>query len=544
LSSRSEPKDLVEHSNCFLHPGFPQHISPNKLSDRSTYLRLSFSISISSQTLFFLFFGIPKRFVLWNADSGTTIHAFSQVVTTKTSKMAAVLGRASRTFLILAAVVLCVGRYLQRTSQEQLRLALKRNNDQEKKFTNKAKTKAKANSKQTTPVSTSISDISRVSAPGISAPVFAADAPVPCNLGAAYPIANATMACAIFYPARFFAAASAAASASDDSVQFYESSYSGNRPVFDIEGTPVIHLERNNNIQPEHTVGVPKSITYLHNRKVGGSTMHAAFRLNKKNYNGSGSLALHVTLSWKMRNEMGMAAYHEAWNSKLSEIVASQRHNNATASETASSSSSSPAAVVFTFVRCPVQRFLSAVGQLLSARHRFERHFGSCDLDPNENPTIATTTATATATSSDSAMESLHHTMDDTRRLLQCTLDILEKSVQENGPSSFLDVHLEPQVYQMRKSVNSVDVGILILDLSHISSVLSILRPRSANLHKRSSTSTKYTGGHDLSSTGTAGGADGAGVLLSDELVQQICRIYAVDVQMLQLTSVSPTLCV
>jgi hypothetical protein len=407
------------------------------------------------------------------------------------------LGRASRTFLILVAVVLCVGRYLQR-SQEQL--ALK--NEQEKRNKTKAKT-----------------------APSAVSPRLAfVDAPVACNLGAAYPIANAT-ACAIFYPARFFAAAAAES-------DFYEISFISNLPVFEIEGTPVIHLERNQQHRNANAVGVPESITYLHNRKVGGSTMHSAFRLNKKNFNGS--LALHVALSWKMRHQMGMAAYHEAWNGKLSKIVASQQHNsnmnmgnaNATASETASSSSSP--AVVFTFVRCPVHRFLSAVGQLLSARHRFERHFGSCDPNPNQT--------TATTTTSSDTVESLHN-IDDTRRLLQCTLDILEKSVQTNGPSSFLDVHLDPQVYQMRTSVNDKDVGILVLDLKHISNVLSILRPRSANLHKRSSTSKTYTGGYDLS-------AAVDGVLLTDELVQQICNIYAVDVQMLQLTSVCPTLCV
>jgi hypothetical protein len=407
------------------------------------------------------------------------------------------LGRASRTFLMLVAVVLCVGRYLQ-GSQKQL--ALK--NEQEKR----KKTKAKS------PVSASVSRVS----PRIAF----VDAPVACNLGAAYPIANAT-ACAIFYPARFFAAAAAES-------DFYEIKYTGNRPVFEIEGTPVIHLERNQQHRNANAVGVPESITYLHNRKVGGSTMHSAFRLNKKNFNGS--LALHVALSWKMRHQMGMSAYHEAWNGKLSNIVASQQHNmnmgSATASETASSSSP---AVVFTFVRCPVQRFLSAVGQLLSARHRFERHFGSCDPNP--------TTTTATTTTSSDTVESLH-TLDDTRRLLQCTLDILEKSVQVNGPSSFLDVHLEPQVYQMRTSINSMDVGILVLDLKHISNVLSILRPRSASLHKRSSTSKTYTGGYDLSMDTVDG------VLLTDELVQQICNIYAVDVQMLQLTSVSPTLCV
>jgi hypothetical protein len=411
------------------------------------------------------------------------------LVHASTTEMA--LGRAGSTFLILAAIVLCVGRYLK-SLEEQLAVGSLKNEQSKRK-----KTMTHSNS------------VSRVS-PSIAF----VDTPVACNLGAAYPIPNAT-ACAIFYPARFFEAASQS--------DFYESSFIGNRPVFEIEGNPVIHLERNkyrntnahagngnNNDKRMYSLGVPESITYLHNRKVGGSTMHSAFRLNKAN----SSLGLHVTLSWKMRNQMGLPVYHEAWNGKLSEIAASQ-HNEA--SET---SSSSPA-VVFTFVRCPVQRFLSAVGQLLSARHRFDRHFYSCDPDQTE-----------TTSTSDTVVE--RQSLVDTQRLLQCTLGILEKSVQANGPSSFMDVHLEPQVYQIRTGVNSMDVGIMILDLKHISSVLSILRPRSANLHKRSSTSKKYTGGYDLSTAG----------VVTDELVQQICRIYAVDVQMLQLASVSPTLCI
>jgi hypothetical protein len=323
-----------------------------------------------------------------------------------------------------------------------------------------------------------------------------------CNLGATYPIPNATT-CALFYPARFFAAAATES-------EFYESSFTGNRQIFESEGNPVISMERNKDAVDNN--GVPESITYLHNRKVGGSTMHWAFR--KREETDSLGLELHVALAWRMRNEMGIAAYHEAWNRKLQMIVASQQHAMANTNNDATTSMAP--AVVFTFVRCPVQRFLSAVGQLLSARHRFQRHFASC-LEPKKDQTESVTAAS----------------LFDTQIMLKCTLEILEESVQANGPGSFFDVHLEPQAFQMRTGVVDMDVGILILDLAHISNVLSVIRPSSSTIHRRPSTRKEYTGGYDLSAE-----------VLTEELVHQICRIYAMDVQVLQLSSVAPIMCV
>jgi len=181
--------------------------------------------------------------------------------------------------------------------------------------------------------------------------------PTTCQLGAAFPILNASSGCAMFYPAQFF---------SNDTVDTirYERGFRRNRATFKVDGNPVIHLKRDDDATEQ---GIPESTSYLHIRKVGGSTMHYAFRKTKES-SSSSLKGLHLALSWKMRNhQMGQIAYQRAWDEQVRHIMESQH--------AATTRDSTAPPVVFTYVRCPVERFLSATAQILKNPSRYQRWY-------------------------------------------------------------------------------------------------------------------------------------------------------------------------
>jgi hypothetical protein len=130
-------------------------------------------------------------------------------------------------------------------------------------------------------------------------------------------------------------------------------------------------------------MGVPKSITYLHNREVGGSTMHGAFRKREE----TGSLELHVALSWRMRNEMGIAAYVEAWNRKLPLIVASQQH---AMGNTHTDSNSNSHRLYLCMMSCSA--LLVGRGTTLESPTSVPAPFASC-MEPEKDQTESNTVA-------------------------------------------------------------------------------------------------------------------------------------------------------
>jgi hypothetical protein len=165
------------------------------------------------------------------------------------------VGGASRTFLMLAGILLFDGCCLWILGPEQPKYETPLGNEQE-------------NNKKQTP---SASVVSHSTTALVAAPVA-------CNLGVDYPIPNTT-ACAIFYPARLTGS------------KFYETRYPGHQQV--------VHLRRKEDTVNDTHI-VPESITYLHNRKVGGTKMHAAF------IEANGTLGLDVALSWSMPKQMGL----------------------------------------------------------------------------------------------------------------------------------------------------------------------------------------------------------------------------------------------
>lgn len=149
---------------------------------------------------------------------------------------------------------------------------------------------------------------------------------------------------------------------------------------------------------------------------------------------------------------------------------------------------------IFTFLRDPVPRFLSSIGQAL----RLGR-LHPCNLRSN-----------------------------GTIELVLCVLAKINKT------QSFLDEHLIPQAFELYMGMMGLDLGVTVMDLPHLSTALeglfgpSFLESHSAVRRK----SPTLVQGFNLSQA-----------LLPPTVIFQICQLYRVDVLLLQMTQVSTTIC-
>jgi hypothetical protein len=151
---------------------------------------------------------------------------------------------------------------------------------------------------------------------------------------------------------------------------------------------------------------------------------------------------------------------------------------------------------IFTFLRDPVPRFLSSIGQAL----RLGR-LHPCNVQSN-----------------------------GTIELVHCVLAKIDKT------QSFLDEHLIPQVFELYMGMMGLDLSVTVMDLSHLSTALEglfgstfVLGSHSAIRRRKSPTLVR---GFNLSLA-----------VLPPTLIDQICQLYRVDVLLLHMTRVSTTIC-
>jgi len=188
--------------------------------------------------------------------------------------------------------------------------------------------------------------------------------PIPCTL----PLPGSTAdeindsGCVRFFPERFFATA-----ASD-----FQQSYDDSKQVQTEQ--PVVHLtlqqdkiftanqtdecQSNNNAQSSSLFHYPSTISYFHVRKCGGTTMFRALTTR----------ALQVPYESNSYNQNMIETQGIVQNiyDRQYQTIQPNINNN--------SSSSSNDAIIFSFVRDPVMRFLTSVGQML--------HMGKIQLFP------------------------------------------------------------------------------------------------------------------------------------------------------------------
>ena len=147
---------------------------------------------------------------------------------------------------------------------------------------------------------------------------------------------------------------------------------------------------------------------------------------------------------------------------------------------------------VFTFVRDPVTRFLSSVGQALKLNQ-----LGSCTKGTTRKDSLA---------------------------LLDCVLTRIQVTQQ------YLDEHLEPQIFELYHGMMGLDLRVHVMDMNAIDIVLQTILGLPVDHIQASRRKNKgsVVAGYNMSIS-----------ILTPKLVERICSIYRMDVLFLQETNMT-----
>lgn len=154
--------------------------------------------------------------------------------------------------------------------------------------------------------------------------------------------------------------------------------------------------------------------------------------------------------------------------------------------------------LVFSFVRDPVVRFVSAVRQVLSLGRC--RDCSRCHEKRKE--------------------------WKDSQKFISCLLDQMETN------QSYLDRHLSPQAFTLYDATRGYDIHFDLMNIRELNRVLNALEIRDNRTLENSNPGVAQ--GYNMSST----------EILSPELIRRICRMYEVDLRLVRETQlVTETMC-
>jgi hypothetical protein len=247
-----------------------------------------------------------------------------------------------------------------------------------------------------------------------------------------------------------------------------------------------------NNTNTSHQSCQP---VYYHIHKNGGTSMNLKDQQTP--------LLLADTYYTAQERALGRQAFENQTFSILKRIIETAQH-------------SMP---FFTFLRDPVPRFLSSIGQALQLNrlgpcHHHHHHHHHHHAQQNNN-----------------------NSRDTTEELLDCVLNQIQET------KSFLDEHLEPQAFELYHGMMGLDLTIKVMDLPAIGRVLNQLVVGSSSSTQATTTTTTTTVSRRKTRSVMAGFNMSLSVL-TPSLRQRICEIYQMDVLLLQQTGgVSRTIC-
>jgi hypothetical protein len=219
-----------------------------------------------------------------------------------------------------------------------------------------------------------------------------------------------------------------------------------------------------------------------------GSCPFVFYHIHK---NGGGSMGKHVSIQMDKFNseserQMGRENYTTASQKYLKQAYESRKHGG------------DQPMVIFTFIRDPLERFLSSLGQVLKGpTGLLRKHLSPC-----------------------------HNSMT-TADLIDCVLNKMEET------SSFLDEHFAPQSYELYSGVQGFDLAIAVVDLSLLSEVVTQLGGSQSHVHENSAVGVVYEYPQFLLAPSS----------LTRDFQRRICRLYEADVRMLAQTQVTTTEC-
>ena len=196
-------------------------------------------------------------------------------------------------------------------------------------------------------------------------------------------------------------------------------------------------------------------------------------------------------------NQLGRDKFFEQSNAIMTNVYETQLKQR-------SESNSNTTIPFFSFIRDPVPRFLSGVGQALKLAR----------IKPC-------------------------HKLNNSVELLDCVINKM------NSKSSFLDEHLLPQVFHLYTGMMDHDIQVSLIDLSDATIMLNWLldqlyttadghsvssQPKSEHVRHRKTPQIVH--GFNLSYS-----------VLTPNLIARICRLYLMDVILIKATNVTHTIC-
>jgi hypothetical protein len=224
---------------------------------------------------------------------------------------------------------------------------------------------------------------------------------------------------------------------------------------------------------------------YYHIHKNGGSTMNIKTGYDDDSSSTKRSRITHIETYYTPREQqLGREIFENQTMAILNQVRLDQTQQGPT--------NTMP---VFTFLRDPVPRFLSSVGQALKLNK----------------------------------LRACTKQLDTQKRDAVVLLDCILSTIQEK--ESFLDEHLEPQAFELYHGMMGLGLNVQVMDLKSMDVILEQwLGSSRLNVSRRQTKG--LMAGFNLSTS-----------LLTTELIQRICRVYQMDVLLLQETKVSSSIC-
>jgi hypothetical protein len=260
----------------------------------------------------------------------------------------------------------------------------------------------------------------------------------------------------------------------------------------------VINLYRDEEKYNNSSCNYPGMITYFHIFKNGGTTVRNALQQEQTRLPYQAAKILFTGI----QGRIGTDEFHNRLNRTISRLYDGQQ-------------SRKMGAFGFTFLRDPVSRFMSGMGQVLN-KYKIGIIREDFELAPCFQDELSTS------------------------GMLDCSLEKLMPMIDKdpNEPEfRFYDFHLLPQAFLLRDFTGEQDISLMVMDMKHIPNVLDTLIPHPPEgdnssdprvFWARQSRSADYTGGHDLKSP----------ELPTMEQKRLICRLYHMDVKLLAETKV------